>query len=131
MPKSKLIQESLFHLGLAGIVPNIPKSDDPYSHQKSRINATKAEHYQNHINSDKGKRQVDLVFDALMANPNSTDREIQSVIESWGCPIEISAIPARRADIEKFFPDWRVISDRKKTCSIMGTCKQAWRLEKK
>jgi len=72
----KLIQESLFHIRPAGIVPNIPKSDDPYSHQKSRINATKAEHYQNHINSNKGKRQVDLVFDALMANPNSTDREV-------------------------------------------------------
>jgi hypothetical protein len=123
------MQESLFRQSPAGLVPNIPVVD-PLAHQKSRINATKAEHYEAHITSEKGKRQVDLVFDALASHPDSTDRELKAIIEGWGHPIEISAIPARRADIDKFFSGWRVVSDHKKVCTIMKTYKQAWRLKR-
>jgi|GEM_PF-2761362 len=121
------MQESLFHQSPAGLVPNIP-GPDPYAHQKSRINATKAVHYEVHISSEKGKRQVDLVFDALMSHPDSTDRELKAVIEGWGHKIEISALPARRADIPEFFPGWIVESPGKKICSVMKTMKCAWRL---
>ena len=118
------MQQNLFEQTTAGLIPNT----DPYIHHKSRINRTKADHYEAHISSDKGKRQVDLVFDALMAYPDSTDRELQSIIESWGHKIEISAIPARRADIPKFFPGWMVRTPGKKICSVMHTAKYAWRL---
>lgn len=121
------MQQTLFKQTPYGLVPN----HDPYGHHKSRINQTKAEHYEAHISSEKGKRQVDLVFDALISHPDSTDRELKAIIEGWGYRIEISAIPARRADIEKFFSDWRVIASGKRECSVTGTQKTTWKLVKK
>jgi len=80
------------------------------------------------ITSDKGRRQIDLVFDALMSHPDSTDREIQAIIKQWGYEIEISAVSACRADIEKAFPQYTVRSVGTKKCSITNTEKQAWRI---
>jgi len=119
------MQETLFIQTPAGLAPR----QDPYAHQKSRINDIKNEHYQRIIHSPAGKRQVDLVFDALMAYPDSTDREIQAVLRKWGYEIEISAIPARRADIGKFFPGYWVESSGKRICKVTGTEKAVWRIK--
>ena len=120
-----MTQETLFRrVATGGLEPR----REPYSNHLTRINPTKAAHYKAHISSDRGKRQVDLVFDALAAYPDSTDRELQAIIRGWGYEIEISAIPARRADIPKFFPGWLVETVCKRTCSVMKSEKHVWRL---
>jgi len=124
-------QQSLFQNTPAGLVPKTPAPvPAPILIPSGSINETKAAHYHAHISSDKGKRQVDLVYDALASHPDSTDRELQAVIQGWGHKIEISALPARRADIPEFFPGWKVESSGKKICSVMKTMKCAWRLIK-
>jgi len=129
-PKKFKGQYAMLYDSPVGLKPNV-ETGDPYAGHKNRINQTKYEHYQNHISSENGERQVDLVFNALRTHPDSTDREIQAVISRLGRSIEISAIPARRADIPKFYSDYEVITTCRKICSITGTKKQAWRLVKK
>ena len=122
-------QAKLFMQGDAtGALKSASPTNDPYLHQKSRVNDIKRIHRKEYTNSDKGKRDIDLVFQALQSHNNLTDREIQRLTG-----LETSSIPARRQDItdcDKKYKDYSVEIKEHRICKVMKTRKCSWELKK-
>ena len=97
MKKNNLQQESMFILGVQGFIsnPEFIKPADPLIEHKSRINAEKRESLLRHINSQAGKKQVQIVFDIFKAHPEGlTDKEVYQIVG-----IHTNTISARRNEI--------------------------------
>ncbi len=100
------------------------KITDPYLGHLNRINDIKRQHFESFKISAKGKRDIDLVFQALQCFDNLTDREIQAMTG-----LEISSIPARRADIcedNKLYKNYKIVASERRRCQIRGTYKMSW-----
>ena len=124
-------QENLFRLTDSTGILKPAKSQtviDPFISHLNRINDVKRIHYDSFKLSEKGKKHIDLVFQALQCFNNLTDREIQAMTG-----LEISSIPARRADISndnKKYKGWVVEVKEHRKCNITNTKKCAWELKR-
>jgi len=95
MRNPNINQESFFILSTSGYIPKTEKVADPFDNQKSRINAHKAESYLKHLESERGKSQMAIVFDIFRAHPEGiTDKEIYQITGIFP-----STVSARRNDI--------------------------------